>query len=217
MKKLTKLTVLLLALVMVLSLCACGGKDDAGKALIGTWALDCDLADAMADELGSDYADFNAPLKMTILFDFNEDGTYRMYIEESSFTDSFNSWVDAFIDYSEESVYVMFEEDFGMSREETDAAILEGYGMTMREYMYETMGSQLDAGDLVSEMESKGTYETKGNKLYLAEGSDKIDESYYDVFTVDGNKLTLELPDGVDKSQAEIVPGLSYPLNLQKR
>lgn len=217
MKKLTKLTVLLLALVMVLSLCACGGKDDAGKALIGTWALDCDLADAMADELGSDYADFNAPLKLTILFDFNEDGSYKMYIEEGSFTDSFSSWMDAFIDYSVDMMYDMFEDAYGLSKEDADDLVLESYGMSMEEYMREEMSAAIDINALVREMESSGTYETKSNKLYLAEGSSKIDENYYDIFTVDGNKLTLELPEGADPSEAEIVPGLSYPLEFQKR
>lgn len=215
MKKITKLTVLLLAMVMVLSLCACGGND-AGKALVGTWALDCDLADAMSDELGSDYADFNAPLKLTLLFDFNEDGTYKMYIEESSFVESFNSWVDAFLDYSVEMTYDIFEAQ-GMSREETDEVVMQNFGMSVEEYMRETVASSLDASDLARSVESTGTYETKGNKLYLAEGSSKIDEHYYDIFTVNGNALTLELPDGVDESEAEIIPGLSYPLNLQKR
>lgn len=215
MKKLTKVTVLLLALVMVLSLCACGGND-AGKALVGTWALDCDLADAMADELGSDYADFSAPLKLTILFDFNEDGTYKMYIDESTFTDSFNSWVDAFLDYSVDMLYDTFEAQ-GLTKEEADSLVMENFGMSIEDYMRETVASSLDAGALAREMETTGNYETKGNKLYLAEGSSKIDESYYDIFTVNGNKLTLELPDGVDKSEAEIIPGLSYPLELNKR
>ncbi|MCH5276129.1 MAG: hypothetical protein J1E65_09830, partial [Lachnospiraceae bacterium] len=129
MKKLTKLTVLLLALVMVFSLCACGGSD-AGKDLIGTWAIDYDMADVLADELGGDYADFHAPLKMTLLFDFNDDGTFKMYIDESSFTTNFNTWMDAFIDYSMDIVYEEFETSYGMSREETDAAVLENFGMS---------------------------------------------------------------------------------------
>ena len=216
MKKLTKLTVLLLALVMVLSLCACGGKDDAGKALIGTWALDCDLSDAMADELGSDYADFSAPLELTLLFDFNEDGTYKMYIDKSTFSGSFDSWVNAFIDYNVDMMYDMLTEQ-GLSKEEADAAILESFGMSLEEYFLDAFASELNADDMADEMESTGTYQTKGDKLYLAEGSDSIDESYYDIFKVDGTKLTLELPDGVDESEGEIIPGLSYPLVLQKR
>ena len=215
MKKLSKLTVLLLALVMVLSLCACG-KDDAGKALIGTWALDYDLADALSDELGSDYADFHASLKMTMLFEFNEDGTFRLYIDESSFTNNFNTWMDAFIDYNVEMMYDLYEDYYGLSREEVDEQLAQS-GTTLEESLRDEMDSALDINALISEMESTGTYETKGDKLYLAEGSSSIDESVYDIFTVEGNKLTLNLPDGANASEAEIAPGLSYPVVLNKK
>ena len=218
MKKLTKLTVLLLALVMVLSLCACGG-DDAGKALVGSWGLEYDLADALANELGSDYADFDASLKMTLMFDFNADGTFKMYVEEESFTKNFDAWLDELVDYSADMLYDILEGQ-GMSREEADDFILQTFGMNMDEYtqaLRAELASELDANELMGEVETSGTYKTKGDKLYMAEGSDKIDESYYDIFTVSGNKLTLDLPEGVDESEGEIVPGMSYPLVFEKK
>ena len=215
MKKLTKLTVLLLTMVMALSLCACGGKDT-GKDLVGTWALDCDLANAMAEELGEEYADFSAPLNLTILFDFNEDGTFRMYVDDAAFEGNFNSWMDEFIAYSVEMMYGMFE-DQGMSREDADAAVLESFGMSMEDYMREQIAGALDVSELTAEMESTGNYKTKGDKLYMAEESEEFDDNSYDIFTVDGNSLTLELPEGADPSEGEIVPGLEYPLNLQKK
>lgn len=186
-----------------------------GKALIGTWAIDFDMADALAEELGGDYADFHSSFEMTLLFDFNADGTFKMYVDEGPFTTNFNNWLDAFIDYSMEMVYDEFE-SYGLSREEVDADILENYGMSMQDYMFLLVG-ELDVSELVEELESAGTYETRGNKLYMAEGSDKIDPFVYDIFTVNGNKLTLELADGADPSEAEIVTGLSYPLILERR
>ena len=57
MKKLTKLTVALLTLVMVFSLCACGGAS-LEKDIVGTWKIDYDMGEQMAAEMGSDFADF---------------------------------------------------------------------------------------------------------------------------------------------------------------
>lgn len=214
MKKVTKLAALMLTLVMALSLCACG--KDTGKDLVGTWAMDCNLASAMAEELGDDYADFDAPLNLTILMDFNEDGTYRMYIDEATFSDSINGWIDEFITYSAEMMYEMFE-DQGMSREDADAAVMESFGMGIEDYMRDQISTSLDVNELMGEMESSGSYKTKGDKLYMAEGSDDFDDNSYDIFTVNGNSLTLELPEGADPSEGEIVPGLEYPLNFQKK
>ena len=53
-----KITALLLALVMALSLAACGSKDDS-KQLVGTWQCALDLTEKMDEEmaanLGTEY------------------------------------------------------------------------------------------------------------------------------------------------------------------
>lgn len=189
---------------------------EAGKALIGTWALEYDLADALSDELGSDYADFHAPLPITLLFDFNEDGTYRMYADEDAFIEAFDQWGDAFVDYSLGQIYDMFEKEYGLSRAETDAYVLEFLGMSMQDYIL-LMVSDINMSSILREAESTGTYETRYDRLYLSDGYSSIDEDdYYEIFTVNGNKLILELAEGASSSQAEILPGLSYPLELEK-
>lgn len=189
---------------------------EAGKELIGTWALDCDLADAMTDELGSDYADFQASLPMTLLFDFNEDGTYKMYIDENAFTDGLNHWLDAFIDYSAEMMYSELEES-GMSREDVDEFVEYYYGMGVEEYLRYSIELEINISDLVGDMVSTGKYQTEYNKLYLIEDYSVFNENVYDIFSVNGDKLKIELPEGADESEAEIVPGLSYPLEFYRR
>lgn len=190
---------------------------EAGKALVGTWELKCDMADIMHDELGSDFEDFESSLEMTILIDFNEDGTFKLYVDESSFVESFNGWLDDFIAYGVEVLYEMFEEDNGMSREEVDGYIMDSFGMSMEELMREMFASELDVDLLVSEMKTTGTYETRYDRLYLIEKYDVLDEDEYNIFSVSGNKLTLELPEGADEEDYEILPELSYPLTFQKR
>ena len=54
MKKVSKMLVVLLALVMAMSISGCGGSDS-GKDLVGTWSLDYDLADLLAAKNGCAY------------------------------------------------------------------------------------------------------------------------------------------------------------------
>ena len=51
----------------------------------------------------------------------------------------------------------------------------------------------------------------------MAQDGESIDKNAYDVFTIDGSNLKLELPSGVDASEGEILPGLSYPLEFTKK
>ena len=46
----------------------------------------------------------------------------------------------------------------------------------------------------------------------MAEEGTEIDKNAYDVFTVSGDSLKLELPSGADPSQGEILPGLEWRL-----
>ena len=50
----------------------------------------------------------------------------------------------------------------------------------------------------------------------MAEEGTEIDKNAYDVFTVSGDSLKLELPAGADSSQGEVLPGLEYPLQFKK-
>ncbi len=215
MKKASKMLVMLLALVMALTICGCGGSDS-GKDLVGTWSLDYDMAGLLADELGSDYADFNAPLVVSICFQFNEDKTFTMFGEPESFNANFNTWMDEFLSFSTDLLYTQLEAQSGMSKEDVDAYIQEQSGQNMEEYMRSTMEGMIDTNALLDEMKTSGTYDTKGNKLYMAADGEEIDKNAYDVFTVNGDSLKLELPSGADPSEAEVLPGLEYPLDLKK-
>lgn len=212
MKKVRKLVISLLALVMVLSMCGCGGKS--GGDVVGTWSLEYDLSDALAGELGEDYADFNSPLVMKMMFEFNEDGTFRIYTEEESFVANFEKWADEFVTFSVDMMYDMLKEQQGLEKADADAMFQEAYGKGIEDFMREMVSSQLDAKSLVQEMATSGKYETSGDKLHMSEGNAEIDKNAYDIFSVNGDVLKLELPAGA--ANTEIVPGLSYPIELKK-
>ena len=214
MKKVSKMLAVLLVLVMALTICGCGGSDS-GKDLVGTWSLDYDLADMLAGEMGDEYADFNAPLIMTICFEFKDDKTFTMYGEPESFKANFSTWLDEFLAFSTEMMYTEFSNQ-GLDKDAADAAFEETYGSSITDYLRQTFESELDVDSLLTEMTTNGKYDTSGDKLYMSEEGQEIDKSAYDVFTISGDTLKLELPSGADPSQGEILPGLEYPLELKK-
>lgn len=214
MKKVSKMLAVLLALVMALTICGCGGSDG-GKDLVGTWSLEYNLADMLAGEMGEEYADFNTPLMMSICFEFKDDKTFTMYGEPESFKANFSTWLDELLAFSTEMMYTEFSNQ-GLDKDAADAAFQETYGSSITDYLRQAFESEVNVDSLLDEMTTNGKYDTSGNKLYMAEEGEEIDKNAYDVFTVSGDTLKLELPSGADPSQGEILPGLEYPLEFKK-
>lgn len=214
MKKVSKMLAVLLALVMALTICGCGGSDG-GKDLVGTWSLEYNLADMLAGEMGEEYADFNTPLMMSICFEFKDDKTFTMYGEPESFKANFSTWLDELLAFSTEMMYTEFSNQ-GLDKDAADAAFEETYGSSITDYLRQAFESEVNVDSLLDEMTTNGKYDTSGNKLYMAEEGEEIDKNAYDVFTVSGDTLKLELPSGADPSQGEILPGLEYPLEFKK-
>lgn len=202
----------MLVLVMALGLLGCGGKDTA-KDLYGTWELSYDMGQMISDELGDDYADFNAPLEIKLKFDFNEDGTYKMYVDEAAFSESWDTWKSAFITYMVDMIYAEIEAG-GVDRATADEMIQQQYGCTAEEYISQMADESFDVDAMLAEIETSSKYEVKGQKLYLANEGEDIQANMYDHFEVKDDTLTLSL---VDESQdAEVLPGLSYPLKFTR-
>ena len=92
-----KIIALLLALVMALSLAACGSKDDS-KQLVGTWQCALDLTEKMDEEmaanLGTEYTS-EAPVSLYLTTVFNEDGTFSMSPDLDATTESLNAYIQA--------------------------------------------------------------------------------------------------------------------------
>ncbi len=136
-----------------------------------------------------------------------------MYVDEESFRENFNGWLDDMILYTVDTMYDMFEE-MGLSREETDELLRDMYNMTMEEYLRESMETELDpegmADSMLEEVDMTGVYRVDGDRLYMS--NTEIDENRYDNFHFEEDKLIIELPDGTESE--ELVPGISYPFVL---
>ena len=181
--------------------------------ILGTWRMRCDLSEAIASELGQDFEDFEAPFIVDMMFEFHEEGTFRLYVDEESFRENFNVWLDEVLVYTTNIMYDMFEE-MGLSKSEADELVQELYGMTMEEYLRESMMSEMNVDELIEEimpgMDFSGVYRVEEDRLYMAEW--EINENQYDNFHFEEDKLIIELSDSVEPS--ELLPGIAYPFEL---
>lgn len=211
MKRISKIVTMLLACIMLFSLVGCG-KSDTGKALYGTWSMDVDLSQELNRQMGDEFAGFDGKLVITMKFDFNEDGSFKMYVDSDALKESFATWLDSFATFSLDVMYAQFE-DMGLSREDADELVQSQYNCTMEEYIRNTMESSVNVDAMAAEMKMEGIWEAKGDKLYMSE-DDEIDVNRFDIFSVSGDTLTLNLPEGAEDESD--IPGLQYPYTLHK-
>lgn len=209
MKKMRKILSLVMIMVLVLSLTGCGSNT--ASQLYGTWAATFDLSGMIEDELGSDFDGFHEDFDITLMLDFNEDGTFRMYADEEALRDTFNTYIESLASFGTNVMYEQLEGN-GYTRDEIDSMVEEQYGMGVEEYMLSQLQSSVNIDDLIGDMETTGVYKAKGNKLYMDEVA--VSSNMYDLFTVEGDTLTIDAAGEVDSE--EIIEGFDYPYVFNK-
>lgn len=209
MKKMRKILSLVMIMVLVLSLTGCGSNT--ASQLYGTWAATFDLSGMIEDELGSDFEGFHENFDITLMLDFNEDGTFRMYVDEEALRDTFNTYIESLASFGTNVMYEQLEGK-GYTRDEVDTMVQEQYGMGVEEYMLSQLQSSVNIDDLIGDMETTGVYKAKGNKLYMDEVA--VSSNMYDLFTVEGDTLTIDAAGEVDSE--EIIEGFDYPYVFNK-
>ena len=180
--------------------------------LVGKWKLEYDMNDIIASTVGEDMDNFDSEFYVTFIFEFTEDGICRFSLDEDSFVKSFDSWKDDLLDYLIDMALEEYISDGSMTKKEFEKAFKSTYGMTLKEYFSEMLDEELDVSELLDETETEMKYYVEGDKLYLVDDTDT--EDYYENFYIEGDTLVLG-GDG-SLSEAEILPGLSYPLQLTK-
>lgn len=205
MKKGKRILALLLIMALAVSLCGCGNT---AKKLYGTWEMTVDYSAAMEQELGDEYEDFHQDFDLIVLFELKEDGTYSMYADEETTKEAFEEWINALVSYSVEMLYEQCKES-GMTKADVDAFVEEEYGCSVEEYMLGEIYAEVDIDETIAEMKSEGVFKAKGDKLYLDEGG-------YDIFTVENDTLTIDIPEGAEIEESEMIEGIDYPLVFTK-
>ena len=220
MKNVKRIAALLLALVMVFALCACSdsgsGKDkDKGEKktdaelIVGTWETEMSMTDYYGDDMGElegmeAYFDFDK-IKITMTFEFEEDGTYTMSV------DGDEAEIKAILrDGCVKLINDMLE---GTGYTLEDAAAEEG--MTADEYLDAMMEESFGSGDLIDVDDELGEYKVKNGKLYLFDEGDELDEGTYYEYKLKGDKLTLvaEYEDGETTEASDTI----FPLDFVRK
>lgn len=212
MKKLKKLSAVLLALAMVLAFAACGKSD---LNVTGTWSMKLDLSAAMKEEMGSEFSDFDAPFVFTVYLELNKNGSYKMYVDEKETEKDMEAFMDALADYFTEYLYSAMESQ-GIDRATAQATLEAQVGMPVKDYALQTIKESINVAELTASIVQEGVYEVKDGKFFM--GVDKVDKQIYDLITVDGDKMTLN--SAADAAASPFfngtIPGISYPFELTR-
>lgn len=213
-----KVLAMLIALVMVLALCACGdqgtsyappvgesgtnagnnggnatGDDNSGEkkeTIVGKWTGEIDLMDILLlsgeidpDEMDEATKEVVLPedLTMTFTMEFDEDGKATMTLDGE---DAIKAWKEQIcgnmVKYLRKEL-----EAAGI----TEEAFEKSAGMTLKEYVEETVIGEMSIDDDQFKFSESGEYKLEEGKLYFDE-----DGEFEDYFTVDldGDELTFE-------------------------
>ena len=167
-----ELLALLLALVMIFALAACGAGDTANKddddkkptekkglEDSWTWTITMD-GEAMGME------GFDGGFTVAVVIDFTKDGKFTMTLDEKVMEKSIEDFADAMVDY-------LVDQGAG-SKDEVQAIVDEM-----------DVASMFD--EVREDMEASGTYKTEGDKLTMVKDGE---EAVY-TYKLDGDDLTL--------------------------
>lgn len=195
-----KITSILLALVLVLSLAACAPKDLAAE-IKGTWTVDFEVSPA---DMGLDTMGLETGMVIPLIYTFAEDGTYSMTVNAERFTERFAEFMTGTKTFIQEMMVQEFEAQ-GIDPEEGIAAFEQEAGMTFDAYMdsvLEALDMETLTDTIVESMVSQGTYavEEAGKLSICAEGEENNAEVCS--FEVKDNTLTI-LDTNESKSESQ--------------
>lgn len=193
-----KVISLLLVLVLCLSLCACGSSDK--DKLVGSWSATLDVADMVNESISSADATMGEYVKvdsMEIKFDlvFNKDDTCAMSVDEDHLKAQLEDALDVMMDGTLAYMEAMFaQQGLEMPIEE----ILQLAGVTEEDLRNE-LAASMDVSEMFEDVNFEGNFKAEGGKLYMSTSLDEeVDETVYETYKLDGDKLTIDTGNGED-------------------
>lgn len=171
--------------------------------IVGEWEIELNMAKIILDSTGYD-GDFDTsiPFPVTLVFEFDDDGTGMYYIDTDNLVDKVTPFMDMFIDVLLQQTI----EESGMTEEELNEMCEDFYGMSLKEYVMEFA----DYDSLFDEFDSMYEYfdyEVDGKNVTVDSWDGGHDEFHFDkgqlVFDTDDDEifgeLDIELPLRLDK------------------
>lgn len=195
MKTAKKLLALLLALAMVLCFTACGKNGSKGGKINGTWVTEIDATAFMASQLSAMGIEEDKVPDLILSFQIEFDGKneYTFSVEENATEKAYNKFLEKFEDLLVDFLYDQGE-DAGYSKSEYSALFEEQYELSIEEYVTEYVKDSMSFDSFKDSFEEEtGYYKVKGDKIYVAEDEDELDDSEaYVEFELDGKKLSFK-------------------------
>lgn len=182
--------ILLAVLCVVSMICLLSGCASEADKLVGNWAAEIDMSDSVNEDLAEEIgeADIFSAYVITMNLSFNEDGTYKMEVDEEKMEETLE------ILYEEVKAYMIKYLEMLISDQKLNMTVdevLKQSGTNM-----DTLIAEFGLEDMYKEMAeevlAEGIYDAKDGKLFMSEGKDSaIDEGEYELYTLDGDMLTI--------------------------
>ncbi len=236
--KISKILALLLALVMILSLCACGEKKESDEdsekkddksssqvadedsevadeaeekefTFVGDWAADMDITEALGEMLDMLGAEGLESSKLVVPVNFSF-GQDGSYKVEVNKDDFLPVMKDWMGDMLEK---ILKAQGIEMSLEE----YLETSGMTLDDILEEAFTDE-SIDEMTGEMNSTGKYKVEEGKLYMSlDGDDEISTDEYIVFEAVSNDEIKFVNAVSGEAEAEELGQMIFPIILKRK
>lgn len=201
-----KLLAILLAVMMLLSLTACGKSGSDEPTIVGSWKGSMDLSAIMASIYQIEIED---PIPFGMTFTFNADNTYSVAVDE----ESLDAFMDAVVDMVVGMMSSMYGEEFDLE------TMLAEEGMTMDEFTEEIMASVNMDSILGSIAAQKAYYKYEDGKFYTAKTKEALDAGDYDdctYITLTGKTMTITDIEQDGEKMSEVMPDM-FPMVFTRK
>ena len=211
-----KITAMLLCLVLVLSLCACGAKEN----LVGTWKANIELADLMNKEIAAsgDAAMAEAmnleSFQLPLILELREDGTCTMKVDPEAMAASTEKLAT---DLTEglKAYFVTMLEQQGLEVEDP-TEVLTTMGLDLDALVAE-MKDQFLSEDTFAEFTMESKYKAEDGKIYFSDDLEsEINADEYNTYTLKGDTLTLDVGNMVIEEGQEDMAAYMFPMTLTR-
>lgn len=183
-----RVSVLMLAVLMALSMVLGGCSAKGEKLLLGTWEGKVDIL-PLFGEMGTDeideYLELDDSYEVTVTMTFAKDGSYEAAFDADEMQDVFENILDAVADAT-----VLAMKDTIQEMGATVEAYEEEIGMSLEKYVEQGLKEDINFEDMQSELEDEGEWALEGDQLTM---DDDV------TYTVELEKGSLTFTDCDDK------------------
>lgn len=211
-----KITAMLLCLVLVLSLCACGAKEN----LVGTWKANIELADLMNKEIAASGDEAMAEamnlesFQLPLILELREHGTCTMKVDPEAMAASADK-LAADLTEGLKAYFVTMLQQQGLEVEDP-TEVLTAMGLDLDALVAE-MKDQFLSEDTFAEFTMESKYKAEDGKIYFSDDLEsEINADEYNTYTLKGDTLTLDVGNMVIEEGQEDMAAYMFPMTLTR-